>query len=173
MKTKKKAFGLVFAGLCLFAVTLAGTFALYSSQIDGDTKTSVAAFAFDAKTSSESALEVSTAESGKQEIGNVSVTNQENDITSEVSTKYSICLVCNESLPETITLTIERDGEEYTPSQVSSDRREFTFTSDDYIFPMGDAQSHDYTVLAQWENEAVTKDLNLEVTARVIGEQVD
>ena len=173
MKTRKRTAGIAGICLCLLIATFYGAFALYTGNVDGNAKTSIAAFAFDATVNAAEKTSVATTSEGEKEIGEISVTNQDGETVGEVTTQYSICLMCSEPLPETVTLALNRDGTEYIPSEINEDRNEFIFTSDKYMFSVDTAQTNTYTVLVQWKDHALPAGTDLAITAKIIGEQVD
>lgn len=168
--TKKTKTALVATLLLLVcAIALGGAVAFYSSAVQGETQTLVAAFAFNASVEPE-AVSVTAALPGEVKIGTLHVSNEESGRVCEVTTKYTIILDTDMSLASGTYLELRNGSAIYSPSEI--DGTSFVYEDTDFVYTPGEKSADSYEVYLCWDQSYNTT-VDIAVTAKVIGEQMD
>lgn len=165
----------VLAVLCLCLCLYEGTaYSLFKQAVSGADSIRVAAFAIDATVEPENKENISVTQNGENKIGTLSVTNVQNQVISEVNEEYTVILNSSAQLPEGVTLCLRKNGEstEYQGA-ANRERTKFSFESDDFSFTYGVEENHQYDVYIVWEGMTLPESIDVDVTATVIGEQID
>ena len=162
-----------FAVLCLASIEMAS--AKYIFQSHGNDSASVACFS--PSLIAENNIDISDIKKpGDSTEKTIKVQNFSGNSVSEVTMKYKIILKTTGNLPLTFTLL---DGEETVLGTWDCDgisgKQEYKYESPT-VFSPGVAQTHDYTIRAQWQsdrNAAQFAGMTDAVYLSVIWEQVD
>ena len=161
------------AVLCLTSVGI--TSAKYISQSHGNDSASVACFS--PSLISENNIDISDIKKpGDSTEKTIKVQNFSGDNVSEVTMKYTISLKTTGNLPLTFTL-LDANGNSLKvwDCNGTNGQREYKYESPT-VFSPGVAQTHDYTIRAQWQfdrNAAQFAGMTDAVYLSVIWEQVD
>lgn len=173
MRVKRILAALVTLSLAA-AITVVGAWATYSTQVRGSSGTAaVATMAFSAQVKDGNPEDATLSRAGSRLIGEVMVTNVEDNAVCEVNSQYTITLKADQPVPSVVAPTLVFEGKEYRPTSIDSKRQMFTFTSDAFRFSAGTQQERTYDIMLQWEALPAqpTQEINFSVTA--VSEQVD
>lgn len=165
---KRKIFVIAACVLCTCAVLVTG-YARYVSKPKGEDSARVAAFAISATVKPETDVTAITgAGPGKVKIGTLTVTNQENKVVSEVTTKYHVELIPDHALPVGVSLELHNGDAVFETSLTDG----YVFEDDSFVFSPKNAQSDTYDVYLCW-TRLLPSTKGVSVTASVVSEQVD
>ena len=171
---KKKYLPLTISAVLLTMLVALGAFSIYVSRVTGQNRTEAAPFVFTAEllpNGDDTPIQLSTA--GSKEIGTLAVSNTEDGVTCGVRTKYTIQLNSDVALPDTVTPVLKLGENSYLPAETSSDRKQFIFESEDFVFGFEQPETETFIVALNWENTTGAQNLDVVMTASATAEQVD
>lgn len=155
------------------AITVVGAWAAFTTQVKGRSDAQIATMAFSAQVQDNGPIQSTLSKADSWVIGNVTVSNTENGKVCEVNTKYTITLVADQSVPDIVAASLTCGDKTYNPSAISSDRKTFEFSSEDFRFGMDATEERTYDIHLQWPDGPIrpTQTINFKVTA--VAEQID
>ena len=155
------------------SVTVVGAFAAFFTQVKGSSGVKTATMAFSTQVKDNGPITGTLSKADNQAIGRVTVSNTENGKLCEVNTKYTITLVADQSVPDTVETFLTRENQTYTPSKISKDRKTFEFSSEDFRFGIDAAEERTYEIQLQWPDGPIAPTQTISFKVEAIAEQID